>query len=343
MQVEQFPDREIQVGGKLYRYFGGTAYLGLPTHPQFQELLIKNIIRWGTAYGSSRNSNIKLSAYDNAELFLASFIKAKAALTVSSGMLAAKLVLEELSHNNNCFYHFPNIHAALKIVNSQPFYIDNQLNPCLLNNITEKITILVDSVPTFQTKPIDFSILEMISKSKEITLVIDESHSLGLLGINGCGLYSNISLLYIKRKIMIASLGKAFGLTGGVIASDIEFINKIKNLDTFISSAGINAAFAQTIAEAGSIYSEQHKRLKENLIYLGSKLSKNKAIQFDMGYPLIYPKTKGINEILLANDIIITNFKYPLLDQELNRIVITANHLKQDLDALILILNHHQM
>ena len=343
MQVEQFPDREIQVDGKLYRYFGGTAYLGLPTHPLFREILIKNIMRWGTAYGSSRNSNIKLAAYDNAEFYLASFIKAEAAVTVSSGMLAAKLVLEELSYTTNCFYHFPNLHAALKIADSQPFYIDNQLNPRLLNNVVEKITILVDAVPTFDIKPIDFSVLKMISEYKEITLVIDESHSLGLLGIDGCGIYSSISIPCIKRKIMIASLGKAFGLTGGVVASDFDFINKIKNLDTFISSAGINAAFAQTIAEAGTIYKEQHSKLKENLKYLSSKLNKNKAIQFDMNYPLLYPDIKGINEILLAHNIIITNFKYPLLNQELNRIVITANHLKQDLDAIAMILNQYQM
>ncbi len=46
---------------------------------------------------------------------------------------------------------------------------------------------------------------------------------------------------------MLASLGKAFGLTGGVIASDSEFIKQITENEVFVSSAGMNPAFAQTI------------------------------------------------------------------------------------------------
>ena len=75
MKVNQFPDRIIEIDNEEFLYFGGTAYLGLPTNEDFQQLLIKNILRWGTAYGSSRSANIQLSAYENGEIFLAKFIK----------------------------------------------------------------------------------------------------------------------------------------------------------------------------------------------------------------------------------------------------------------------------
>jgi 7-keto-8-aminopelargonate synthetase-like enzyme len=61
----------------------------------------------------------------------------------------------------------------------------------LLDNATEKITILTDSVPSFHIKPIDLTIINSIPYNKEITLVIDESHSLGILGTNGCGIFHN--------------------------------------------------------------------------------------------------------------------------------------------------------
>ena len=41
MKVNQFPDRTIEIENEEYLYFGGTAYMGLPTHPEFQKLLIK--------------------------------------------------------------------------------------------------------------------------------------------------------------------------------------------------------------------------------------------------------------------------------------------------------------
>lgn len=342
MKVNQFPDRIIEIENEEYLYFGGTAYLGLPTHPEFQKLLLKNILQWGTAYGSSRSANIQLTAYENGERFLANYIKADAALTISSGMLAGKLVVEALTPETDCFFHFPDTHTAIKVPNSLPVFIGNELNPRLLDNATEKITILTDSVPSFHIKPIDLSILNSIPSNKEITLVIDESHSLGILGTNGCGIYSTINLPNIKRKIMISSLGKAFGLTGGVIASDSDFINQIATHDTFVSSAGMNAAFVQTMADAAPIYLQQHQKLKDNLNYINTHLIKNRVVHFDPNYPLIYPEIEGLNEIFTANKIIVTNFKYPTDTKDLNRIVITANHKKEDLDKIIDILNQNQ-
>lgn len=342
MKVNQFPDRIIEVDNEKYLYFGGTAYLGLPMHPEFQNLIIKNVLKWGTAYGSSRSANIQLSAYENGERFLAQFIKAEAALTVSSGMLAGKLVIEALTPDTNCFFHFPNTHTAIKAPNSLPFFIGEKLNPRLLDTATEKITVLTDSVPSFHVKPIDLTILNSIPSNKEITLVVDESHSLGILGMNGCGIFSTINLPNIKRKIMLSSLGKAFGLTGGLIAGDAEFINHMTTHDTFVSSAGMNAAFVQTMADAEKIYMQQHQKLKENLQYIDANLIKNEAVHFDPNYPLIYPEIEGLNEIFTANKIIVTNFKYPTDTKDLNRIVITANHTKKDLDTIIHILNQNQ-
>ena len=342
MKVNQFPDRIIEIDNEEYLYFGGTAYLGLPTHPEFQKLLIKNILQWGTAYGSSRNANIQLTAYENGERFLANYIKADAALTVSSGMLAGKLVIEAVTPETDCFFHFPDTHIAIKVSNSLPVFIGSELNPRLLDNATEKITILTDSVPSFYVQPIDFSILNSIPSNKEITLVIDESHSLGILGTNGSGIFSTINRPNIKRKIMLSSLGKAFGLTGGVIASDYEFINQMAAHDTFVSSAGMNAAFVETMADAAAIYLQQHQKLKDNLNYINTHLMKNKAVLFDPEYPLIYPDIEGLNDIFTAKKIIVTNFKYPTDTRDLNRIVITANHKKEDLDKIIHILNQNQ-
>lgn len=341
MKVTQFPDRILKIDGEKYLYFGGTAYLGLPPNKKFQKILFKNIVRWGTAYGSSRNANIKLTAYEKGETFLAQFIQAETALTVSSGMLAGQLVLSTLASQTDVFYHFPDTHVAITHKNSLPFFINNQLNPRLLDAKSEKITILTDAVSTNVVTAVDFSVLEPISKHKEITVVIDESHSLGILGPNGGGIYSTIQQPNIKRKILVSSLGKAMGLSGGVIAADAAFISNIKTNDTFVSSAGMNPAFVKTISDAKKLYFAQNKKLKENLNYLDSKLISNPNILFDKNYPVIYPRIENINSILASEKIIITHFKYTSETDYLNRIIITANHKKKDLDKIIKILNQY--
>lgn len=338
MTVDKFPDRVIEIDQEQYLYFGGTAYLGLPTNKEFQELVIQNILNWGTTYGSSRTANIQLSAYDAGESFLASHIGSEKTVTVSSGMLAGKLVIDLMKKQTDCFFHLNDTHNAIQTENSFPIFLDGNLNNRLLDSKSEKITILTDGVPSFETKPADLSFLEKISKSKEITLVIDESHSLGITCKNGSGIYSSIEFP-VKRKIMVSSLGKAFGLTGGVIASDSEFINQIKELETFTSAAGMNPAFVQTLSDAREIYKIQHQKLLDNLNYIDSILIKNSTILFDKNYPLIYLLSNELVEKLKQENIIIASFRYKKEAEPLNRIVITANHLKQDLDKLLNVLN----
>lgn len=338
MIVEKFPDRIIEIDQKQYLYFGGTAYLGLPTNKKFQDLVVQNILKWGTTYGSSRTANIKLSAYTAGENFLIQHIGSEDAVTVSSGMLAGKLVLEKLKKQTDYFYHLNEIHSAIQIENSLPIFINKKLNERLLDPKSEKITILTDGVPSFQTKPVDLSFLKQISNHKEITLVVDESHSLGIVGKNGSGIYASIDFP-IKRKILVSSLGKAFGLTGGVIASDSEFIKEIKEIETFTSAAGMNPAFVQTLSDASEIYKIQHQKLKDNLSYIDSILIRNSNILFDKNYPLIYLLSNELVEKLKQEKIIIASFRYTKESEPLNRIVITANHLEEDLDKIVNVLN----
>lgn len=338
MIVEKFPDRIIEIDQEQYLYFGGTAYLGLPTNKSFQDLVVKNILNWGTTYGSSRTANIKLKAYDEGEKFLAAHIGSENTVTVSSGILAGKLVIDLMKSQTDCFFHFNDTHNAIRIENSLPLFVNGKLNERLLDSKQEKITILTDGVPSFETKPVDLSFLKQIPNYKEVTLILDESHSFGIIGKNGAGIYASIDFP-LKRKIMVSSLGKAFGLTGGVIASDLDFINEIKEMETFTSAAGMNPAFVQTLSDAAEIYTLQHIKLLDNLKYVDSILIKSNNIKFDKNYPLIYLLSKELVEKLKNEKIIIASFKYTKNAEPLNRIVITANHLKEDLDKLAAVLN----
>lgn len=341
MKINQFPDRKITINHKEYLYFGGTSYLGLATNTAFQEIVCNNIKQWGTSYGSSQSANIKLAVYEEGEKYLAKHIKSEAAITVSSGMLAGKLVIDELQRQTDSFYYFPNHHTAISTPNSQPFFVDATINPKLIDDKPENVTIVTDAVPSGQVEPINLNALLLIPNHKNITLVIDESHSLGILGKNGCGIFSSFKLPSVKRTIVVSSLGKAFGLSGGVIASDVEFVNTIRNTVVFVSSAGMNPAFLHTIIDAKEIYIQQHRKLLENLRFLGETLLKSSKIVYNNNYPVYYPKISGISDILFENNIIITNFNYPTETKELNRIVITANHTYTDLQVLAAVLNKY--
>ncbi|MCF8273003.1 MAG: aminotransferase class I/II-fold pyridoxal phosphate-dependent enzyme [Flavobacteriaceae bacterium] len=334
MIVDRFPDRTIEVDRKEYLYFGGTAYLGIPTNTNFQKTLNQCLLKWGSFYGSSRNSNIKLSVFNRAEGFFAKQIGAETAVTTSSGTLSGRLVLEYLSKSKCTFYHYPKTHPAILHDKSLPLFIEEKLHADLLNNIKEDIVITVDAVLATEVKPTDFEFLNDISLNKRITLVVDESHSLGIVGKQGEGVFHTIHNGRLTRKIMISSLGKALGLSGGIIASDKDFIDSIKNEILFISSSCANPGYLEAYLSSQELIKEQQQKLKDNLEFLFKDLHLKSSFKFNKNYPIIYCNDEKFHDNFLRNNIVIANFKYPNYKGLMSRIVITANHTHDDLEKL---------
>lgn len=334
MIVDHFPDRTISVAGKCYLYFGGTSYLGMATNTEFQNLLCKSINVWGTAYGSSRNANIKLSIYQKAEDVLAKIIGADAALTVSSGTLAGKIVMDYLSKDHDKFYHYPKTHPAILKSSSAPLFVDGELHPHLLDDEEESVVITADALLSMAVKPTNFDFLRDISPNKHITLLLDESHSLGVVGPQGAGVFKTVNHPRLCQKIMISSLTKAYGCSGGVIAGHHQLVETIKNEAVFVSAAGMNPIFLQTFVDAQELFHHQLQKLRANLQFLYGNGVLPKNFIYHQDYPVIYSHSNGIFAYLKSKGIIITDFKYPNYEALMNRIVITANHTEQDLQLL---------
>jgi len=94
--IDGFPGRELELDQKRYLYFGGTSYLGLQTHKKFQDMYISNIRKYGTNYGASRKSNVRISVYEATENYLSHFVGSEACCTLSSGYLAGQLVRQTM-------------------------------------------------------------------------------------------------------------------------------------------------------------------------------------------------------------------------------------------------------
>lgn len=339
MQVNEIPNRVFYKDGEEFLYFGGTNYLGVTTLPEFQDILIKSFQKWGTSYGSSRAANIQLSIYETAEDLLANIIGTESAVTISSGMLAGKLALEYLHDATDLLFHFPNTHPALLHPFSKPLILNGELNPLLFDTTITNIGIVADAVPSLTVTANNLNIFNQISNSKKVTLLLDESHSFGILGNNGQGVLNQYEIPNLHQKISIASLGKAMGLSGGFIAGNSKFINALKKQKNFISASGMNPAFLETFVNAQAIYNLQRQKLTDNLNYVFKILLPNKKLTFDKTYPVIYFDDNDLLQLFLENNIIPTSFPYPTASGKLSRIVISAHHTKADLDKMTLQLN----
>ena len=345
MLLNKIPQNSFTLEGINYLFFSGTGYLGASSHPEFKNQLIKSVKKWGGSYGSSRHANIKLSIYNKGEAFLAKLLHKEAALTVSSGTLAGKLAINTLEKYNDAFFYMPNTHPVIKKTNCKPVFVNNNLNPLLIHNKFKNIVICADAIPILSTHPFCFDFIKKIPNNKHITLLLDESHSLGVLGIKGGGISTTTAFPKNVEIVVISSLGKAYGICGGVIASKKHFINKIENNSLFVGAAGMSPAFLDCFISSQDFYMKQLLKLKDNLNYLAKHLDSKLKITFSKNYPIIYFEEANIAVFLQKEKILITHFTYLQscdIKNKISKVIINANHTYEELNILLRVLNKLQ-
>ncbi|MDP5106896.1 MAG: aminotransferase class I/II-fold pyridoxal phosphate-dependent enzyme [Polaribacter sp.] len=335
MQLDKLPNTTAFFNEKEHIYFSGTSYLGIASLPEFQEIVFKNMKNWGTSYGSSRNANLKLNVYKRGEDFLSSFINHEDCTTVSSGTIAGQFALATLEKFVDAFYFMPKTHPAILPKNALPVFDEKRLNPLLIDTKKETICIVVDAIAALETMPFNFDFLQEISSQKKVFLLVDESHSFGVLGKNGNGISSTINIHKNIEIVMVSSLTKAFGINGGVISGTKKFISLIRENPLFVGSSGMNPAFLESFLDGQDLYKNQQNKLQENCIYVYENLKHLDNINISKNYPVFFINDENIADYLLTKNIVITSFYYPTSTKKINRIVLNANHTKEQLYELI--------
>lgn len=326
MLVNQFPSRVVSDGKSHFLYFGGTSYLGLSQHPEFLKILTDNLQRWGTSYGSSRNANVKLSVYDEAEQALSHWIGSEAAVTVTSGTLAGWMALK-IFEKEHSFCHVRGTHPAVVQTNSRE--IAEAELPLLPS---QKTVVTADSFLANRTVPTNF---EDLSNMEHVKIIVDDSHGLGFTGMDGSGIFTSLDGLPNHQKMIVASLGKAMGLPGGIICGSTKLIEKVKNSEGFVTASGMLPAYLQTFIDAQNLYASQRQKLQENLDYFVSEMGEALSFyNFSENYPVLYSEKEELTLFLHTKKIMIVNFDYPLPGQKLNRIVLSAHHKTEDIQIL---------
>ncbi|MDZ7898643.1 MAG: aminotransferase class I/II-fold pyridoxal phosphate-dependent enzyme [Arcicella sp.] len=334
--TNHLPSRTITIDNQEYLWFSGTSYLGMAHHQGFRENFIRAIARYGTSWGSSRNNSVRLEIFEKAELALAKFAQMPAALTVSSGMWAGQLVTHFLQQQNATFYYAPKTHPALWQSNSLDLRDwEKGLNYTKWSKIIaqkiresdeENIVICSDAIGSPYVEAFDFQWIEDLPKDKNITVVVDASHSLGV--INGIQSRST-------KVIITASLNKALAMPGGVIFSDAATIAQIRQTPMFAGSSPMMPALLDAFVNSTEFYQEQQQKLLENIQYFNGLISQNTFLDSVENYPAYCTYQEGFFGYLKENGVMTACFPYPSAnDKPVTRLVISALHTKEDLEKV---------
>ncbi len=348
--TDHLPGRTLMMNEEEYLFFSGTSYLGMGHQPEFKAALIEGMNRYGTIYSASRNNNLQLEIYSTAEKYLAEINKAEATLTVSSGLLAGQLVVKSLSEHH--FIYAPSVHPALwnevkisgQFLDYQDFY--TKINEFLLTTI-KPVVICCNSVDPLHCITYDFGWISSLPKNKDITLIFDDSHAIGITTdllstdpdhTHGKGNFNKFLQLAGSNVnvIVVSSFAKALGIPGGIIMGKLETINKIRNSPFFVGASPIVPAYLHAFMHSSKLYCTAKEALQKNIASF-KKLNRDILYHFRYlrEYPVFYTERDDVYNLLFREKIMISSFAYPNPDDKpLTRIVLSALHSEADIHHL---------
>ncbi|AGA77144.1 aminotransferase class I/II-fold pyridoxal phosphate-dependent enzyme [Echinicola vietnamensis] len=335
-------DRIIPWEGRDYRYFSGTAYLGMGSVPAFEKHIIQGIQQYGPNHGASRFSNVQLEVYDALEQQFAREAGAPFGALLSSGFMAGYLSQTLLYALADEVWAAPDAHPAILPAHFQPDpsqSFGEYAQECIERSHHTKgktIAILSNAVDTILPSVHDFHWVKQLSAENTYYLLIDDSHAFGLLGKGIYGTYGQWKSLP-ARLIVVGSLGKALAIPAGMILGDAFFIEKVKNSAIFRGASPAAPGYCEAFLNAESLYSRQQSLLQENMEYFFGHLDEDTkaALRYDPRFPVVTFRNSGWAQKLLDKGVMISSFSYPRPeDAPVDRIILSAYHTKEDLDLL---------
>ncbi|MCK5127358.1 MAG: aminotransferase class I/II-fold pyridoxal phosphate-dependent enzyme [candidate division Zixibacteria bacterium] len=202
----------------------------------------------------------------------------------------------------------------------------------------------------------DFAPLDKISEitkkyndnfPKDIVLVVDDSHGAGAYGATGRGTEEITKASGID--ILVATLGKAFGVNGGYVVANGAIIPYLREKNPFyIYTNPITPSETTTAIEALNILdSEDGKSLLSHLSKMTKKFEQG---LLDLGYETIpspHPivpllvrdteRTTRLVKFLRDNGVLATGLNYPVVPKgdETIRFQVTADHTPLDIECVL--------
>ncbi|HNX00239.1 MAG TPA: pyridoxal phosphate-dependent aminotransferase family protein [Candidatus Cloacimonadota bacterium] len=270
-EISSEQDTEVLVDGKKMLMMGSNSYLGLTSHPRVKEAAIKALKKYGTGCAGSRFLNGTLDIHIELERELAILSGKEAALSFPTGYQAnvgaiSALVLKDDFIITDKLDHASIIDGCKLSYGTMLRFSHNNVKS--LEKVLQKIEnknalIVVDGIFSMEGDIADLPAMMPVIKKHGASLMVDEAHSLGVLGKFGAGAAAHFGLTD-QTDIIMGTFSKSLASVGGFIAADENVIHYLKhNSRPLIFSASLPPASTATVLEAIKIMKEEPQRIQQ--------------------------------------------------------------------------------
>ena len=247
----------------------GNDYLGLCHDPRVTAAAARAAQEWGAGSTGSRLVTGTTALHAEFEAELAAFCAAPAALVFSSGYLANVGVLTALGGPEVTIVSDAGNHASLidgcrlssSAVAVVPHRDLDKIDAALAAADTPHRVLVTDAVFSVDGDLADVRALHSVARRHGALLVVDEAHSLGVVGARGEGAVAAAGLGAAPDVIRTVTLSKSLGAQGGAVLAAPEVLDLLINTArSFIFDTGLAPAAVGAAREALRVLVEEPER-----------------------------------------------------------------------------------
>lgn len=297
----------VLVHGREMGMFASYSYLGLIGHPRINAAAVAAVERYGTGTHGVRTLAGTLTLHQELEETIAHFKHAEAAITYTSGFVTNLSVIATLLGRGDYVISDKLNHASIVdgcLMSGAKFlrfrHNDMQSLEERLQQVDKSSTklVVVDAVFSMDGDIIDFPRLVALCQQYKAWLMVDEAHSVGVLGETGRGIEEHFGMPD-TIDIKMGTLSKTIPSVGGYVAGRKELIDYLRHASrSYIFSAALPPAQAGAAKAAFEVILDEPWRVE--------KLRRN-ASQFinglkQRGFDTLYTSTAIVPVICGADE-----------------------------------------
>jgi len=263
---------KVLVNGREMGMYASYSYLGLVGHPRINQAAKAAIDQYATGTHGVRTLAGTLKLHTELEETIANFKQAEAAITFSSGYVTNLTVVSSLLGRGDWVISDKLNHASIVdgcMMSGAEFrrFRHNDMDDLekRLQQAPGDVSKLViaDSVFSMDGDVIDFPNIVRLCKQYNAWLMIDEAHSVGVLGKTGRGIEEHFNMEGTVD-IKMGTLSKTIPSVGGYVAGKKEIITYLRHASrAYIFSAALPPAQAAAANEAFKVILDEPWRVQK--------------------------------------------------------------------------------
>lgn len=271
--IEENEGPVVRIEGRKVVMAGSNNYLGLTSHPKVKEAAIRAVEKYGTGCSGSRYLTGTLDLHNELEARLAKFMGKESCLLFSTGYQTAQGIIPTLVQRGEYLVTDKDNHACIVAgyMMAKGMFADfaryKHNDMADLERVIARLPagagklIATDGVFSTSGTIVDLPKLVALAKVHNARILVDDAHSVGVIGAGGRGTASHFGLVDAVDMTM-GTFSKTFASLGGFVVGEERVINYLKhNSPALIFSASPTPASVAAALAALDILEAEPERI----------------------------------------------------------------------------------